>query len=73
MKTALYNPSPLEVEFAQILESLSEQISEKFTNCKITHMENNIAADNPVVRIFLEDKDGDTHHLAVKIIQKPDS
>lgn len=68
-----YNPSPLEVEFANIIEELRDQIEEKLNGNKIISIDKNSNVDNPLVRITLKDGEGDQHMLILKIIQKPDS
>ena len=72
MKTISYNPSPLEVEMANILNELQTQIEGKLKECEIIKVENKIHEDNPTVRFYLLDKDGDPHEIVFKIIQTPD-
>ncbi len=73
MKTVNYNPSPLEVEMAKIINSLQAEINNKLSNSKIVSIKLDIQADNPDLIIRTEDKDGDIHELMMRIIQKPDS
>ena len=73
MNTTTYNPSPLEVEFADIILELKDAINGKLKNAKIINIDKNTNIDNPLVRITLEDKDGDKHMVIMKIIQKPDA
>jgi len=73
MKTTTYNPSPLEIDFANALEELQNQIAEKLQDYEIVDFDKNTSVDNPLVRITLEDKEGDRHMVIVKIIQKPDA
>ena len=73
MKTASYNPSPLEVELAKGLTKLGPEIEKYLTNNKISSIENKIEADNPMVVIHTTDADGDPHEIVMKIIQRPDS
>ena len=73
MKTTTYNPSPLEIEFTDILESLKDQIAAKLNGNQIISFEKNTNVDNPLVRITLEDSEGDKHMVILKIIQKPDA
>lgn len=73
MKTMTYNPSPLEIEFANILEELQDQIESRLNGNKIVAFDKNSNMDNPLVRITLQDKEGDKHMMILKIIQKPDS
>lgn len=72
MKTSTYNPSPLEVDFANALYILQKEIEKHLQNNTITHVESNIKKDNPVVKFRLTDKDGDPHEIVVRIIQIPD-
>jgi hypothetical protein len=72
MKTSSYNPSPLEIDFANALQILREQIEPHLLDNKIVNVDNQHAKDNPVVKFQLVDKDGDTHEIVVRIIQIPD-
>ena len=72
MKTSSYNPSPLEVDFANALQILQKDIEKHLQYNHITHVENNLNKDNPMVRFNLVDKDGDPHEIVVRIIQIPD-
>lgn len=73
MKTTTYNPSPLEVKFADAIEELKGQIESKLKDHKITKIDKNIGVDNPILRITMEDDDGDKHMVILKVIQKPDA
>lgn len=72
MKTTQYNPSTLEVSFAEALEGMKQEIQKKLTDNEIVKVENKITEDNPMVKFFLQDKDGDPHEIVLKIIQTPD-
>lgn len=72
MKTSSYNPSPLEVDFANALLILKGDIEKHLQNNKIVNVENHLGKDNPMVKLSLVDKDGDPHELVVRIIQLPD-
>jgi len=72
MKTTAYNPSPLEVEMAEAISQLSEQIQSKLSFNEIINVENKINEDNPMVKFYLLDKDGDPHEIVLKIIQTAD-
>ena len=72
MKTSSYNPSPLEIDFANALQILREQIEPHLLDNKIVNVDNQHAKDNPVVKFQLVDKDGDAHEIVVRIIQIPD-
>lgn len=72
MKTQQYNPSQLEVELAKAIKDLAPEIEAKLSQNKIIHIEDKIKADNPMVKIRLQDADNDQHDVVLKIIQKPD-
>ncbi|MBK5278625.1 MAG: hypothetical protein JJE09_07150 [Bacteroidia bacterium] len=72
MKTSSYNPSPLEVDFANALFILQKDIEKHMQGNKIIHVETNINRDNPMVKFNLMDKDGDQHEIVVRVIQIPD-
>ena len=72
MKTTAYNPSPLEVEFAKALTDLQSEIEGHLSSNRIDKIENDINADNPMLKIYLTDTDGDRHQMVIKLIQKPD-
>jgi hypothetical protein len=72
MKTATYNPSPLEVDFANALYILQKEVEKHLQGNQITKVETFLKRDNPMVRFNLVDKDGDPHEIVVRIIQIPD-
>ncbi len=72
MKTTSYNPSPLEVDFSNALIILQHQIETHLQDNKIIHAEPDLSKDNPVVKFRLQDKEGDSHEIVVRIIQIPD-
>ncbi|MEJ0030340.1 MAG: hypothetical protein WDO15_08205 [Bacteroidota bacterium] len=72
MKTVAYNPSPLEVDFANALIILQKDIQKHVQGAKIVNIESNINRDNPMVKFSLVDSDGDPHEIVVRIIQIPD-
>ena len=72
MKTSTYNPSPLEVDFANSLYILQQEIEKHLQGNQITKVETFLKRDNPMVRFNLVDKDGDPHEIVVRIIQIPD-
>jgi hypothetical protein len=72
MKTSIYNPSPIEVDFANALYILQEQIQKHLQDNQIIHVESMIRNDNPMVKFNLLDKDGDPHEIVIRIIQIPD-
>jgi hypothetical protein len=72
MKTTTYNPSPLEVDFANALYILQQELEKHLQGNQITKVETHLKRDNPMVRFNLVDKDGDPHEIVVRIIQIPD-
>ncbi len=72
MKTTSYNPSSLEVDFANALTILQKEIEKHLQNNQITGIEPNLARDNPMVKFNLVDKDGDPHEIVIRIVQIPD-
>ncbi len=72
MKTSTYNPSPLEVDFANALFILQEQIQKHLHDNEVINVESDINQDNPTVKFSLLDKDGDPHEIVIRIIQIPD-
>lgn len=72
MKTSTYNPSSLEVDFANALQILQKDIEKHLLDNQITHVENHLRKDNPMIKFSLVDKDGDPHEIVIRIIQIPD-
>jgi hypothetical protein len=72
MKTTSYNPSSLEVDFANALVILQKEIQKHLQDNKITNVESNLERDNPTVKFSLVDKDGDAHELVIRVVQIPD-
>lgn len=72
MKTSTYNPSSLEVDFANALQILQKEIEKHLLDNQITHVENHLRKDNPMIKFSLVDKDGDPHEIVIRIIQIPD-
>jgi hypothetical protein len=72
MKTATYNPSPLEVDFANALYILQKDIEKHLQGNQITNVETFLKRDNPMVRFRTVDKDGDPHEIVLRVIQIPD-
>jgi hypothetical protein len=72
MKTSAYNPSPLEVDFANALYVLQKELEKNLHDNQIINVESQIRRDNPMVRFSLLDKDGDPHEVVIRIIQIPD-
>ncbi|WPP52068.1 hypothetical protein [Catalinimonas niigatensis] len=73
MQTERYNPSPLEVQVANAIEKLKEQIEEQLEHNKIVEIKNNTTVDNPQLNIYLQDQDGDQHEVVIKVIQRIDN
>lgn len=72
MKTTSYNPSPLEVDFANAMYIIQGELEKHLQHNTITHVETHLKRDNPMVKFSLVDKDGDPHEIVVRIIQIPD-
>lgn len=72
MKTTSYNPSPLEVDFANALFILQKDIQKHLQDNRVVNVESNIKRDNPMIKFSLLDKDGDPHEIVVRIVQIPD-
>ena len=72
MKTSSYNPSPLEVDFANALYIVQKELEKHLQHNVITKVETHLKRDNPMVKFTLVDKDGDPHEVVVRIIQIPD-
>lgn len=72
MKTSTYNPSSIEVDFANALYILQDQIQKHIKDNEIVHVESDIRKDNPQVKFSLLDKDGDPHEVVIRIVQIPD-
>ena len=72
MKTSAYNPSPLEVDFANALHQLQQELEKNLKDNRIVHVESNVKRDNPMVKFSIIDRDGDPHEVVVRIIQIPD-
>ncbi|MCJ8166217.1 hypothetical protein MKJ04_15320 [Pontibacter sp. E15-1] len=73
MRTTHYNPSKLEVTFAQALEELAPNLEHRLEDGhRVIEIESILDADNPMVIYKLEDREGDLHEVVVQIIQRPD-
>lgn len=72
MKTSTYNPSPLEVDFANALYILQKDLEKHLQGNQITKVETFLKRDNPMVKFNLLDKDGDPHEIVLRVIQIPD-
>ncbi|MBL7844743.1 MAG: hypothetical protein KF846_01530 [Cyclobacteriaceae bacterium] len=72
MKTSTYNPSPLEVDFANALFILQKELEKHLQDNHIVNVETQLNRDNPSVKFSLLDKDGDPHEVVLRVIQIPD-
>jgi hypothetical protein len=72
MRTPSYNPSALEVDFANALQILQPEIQKHLGNMKIVNVESTSNRDNPMVKFNLVDQDEDPHEIVIRIIQIPD-
>ncbi|MDN5211538.1 hypothetical protein QQ020_05735 [Fulvivirgaceae bacterium BMA12] len=72
MKTVSYNPSSLELEFANAILTLQEEINKNINSNQIVKIEKNGEEDNPSLVFFLEDHDGDKHEVVMRVIQRVD-
>jgi hypothetical protein len=72
MRTMSYNPSILEIQFAEALLSLKTDLEQKMPGVTIERIENKLDQDNPLVFLHLLDVDGDPHEMVIKVIQRPD-
>ncbi len=72
MKTTTYNPSSLELDFANALYLLQKDIEKHLQDIQIIDVETQLNKDNPSVKFSLLDKDGDPHEMVIRVIQIPD-
>ena len=72
MITKEYNPSPLEVALADVIDELQSEISKKLDGFTIDRTLKDTTLDNPIIDLFVSDRDGDNHEVILKVIQKPD-
>jgi len=72
MKTLFYNPSTIEVEFANVIANLKEEIQKQLSDHTIVKVDNNTKLDNPRLIFTLQDPDGDRHELMIQFIQRID-
>jgi hypothetical protein len=72
MKTTTYNPSSLEIDFANALFLLQKDIEKHLQSIQVVNVETQLNKDNPSVKFSLLDKDGDPHELVIRVIQIPD-
>jgi len=67
-----FNPSPLEVEFANAIEQVSEQLAGLIPENRILHVEKDILLDNPQLKVTLENNQGRKREVVIRIIQRID-
>ena len=72
MKTTIYNPSAIEIEMAEILTQLKDQISNRMGSNNIVSVTANTDQDNPDLLFVLKDTEGDKHEVVLRIIQRAD-
>ena len=72
MKTDKYNPSSLELDLANAMVILEKEIEKHLQDNKIVKIDPDLSSNNPTVTFTLEDSDGDSHELIVRIFQIPD-
>lgn len=72
MKTDKYNPSSLELDLANAMVILEKEIEKHLQDNKIVKIDPDLSSNNPTVTFTLEDSDGDSHELIVRIFQVPD-
>lgn len=72
MKTLSYNPSKLEIDFANAITSLKVELEAKLEGISIQEISANTKKDNPEVTIEFTDADGDAHTIQLNVIQRPD-
>lgn len=73
MITKVYNPSPLEVEVAEIIKDLKEEFNNRLKTNNIVEILVNEEKDNPDLLLKLKDDDGDKHEIVIRLIQRPDT
>lgn len=72
MENESYNPSPLEVQMADAIEQLSDQLAEKLPEHKVLSIEKNIQLDNPQLLVRVENQQGKKNEVVIRIIQRVD-
>jgi hypothetical protein len=67
------NPSKLEVELADALEKLSDQLEPLITGQKLKQVEKFTQLDNPQLHLTLENEAGKVSEVVIRIIQRAHS
>jgi len=69
MKTTSYSPSQLEIEIANALMQLKDELQNKLSGNTIDSIIAHTNLDNPSVKISVTDGDGDPHEVVIKVVQ----
>lgn len=72
MITKTYNPSKLELDFANAIKSLKDKINDSIEGNEVVDVTFNEDQDNPDLVFRLQDSDGDKHEVVVRLIQRAD-
>lgn len=72
MITTSYNPSKLELELGEAIQSLQSEINSRLSDNTVESITIDKNKDNPNLLIKLVDPDGDKHELVLKLIQRSD-
>lgn len=72
MKTVNYNPSVFELKLASAISACKDEIQQNLQDLKIIATTEEMQRDNPLLIFQLEDQDGDSHEVVIKVIQRPD-
>ncbi len=72
MITSSYNPSKLELEIGEVIQSLQSEINDRLKDNTVESITIDKNKDNPNILIKLVDADGDKHELVLKLIQRSD-
>lgn len=72
MKTTSYNPSKIELDFANAINGMMAEVQAKLPQYIIQEFIPRMDKDNPDLLVVLHDKDHDRHELVISFIQRPD-
>ena len=72
MITTSYNPSKLELEIGEVIQSLQGEINTRLKGNTVESITIDKNKDNPNLLINLVDSDGDKHEVVLKLIQRSD-
>jgi len=70
MESEDLNPSALEVELADALEQLQEQLGDLIPGKKIKKIEKFTQLDNPKLHLTLENEEGKISEVVIRIIER---